>query len=41
VNLTRVIPKGQGRIIVGNDLYFDNVVTYNTITGKVYISDAR
>ena len=41
VNLTRVIPRGTARVIVGNDLYFDNVVTYNTITGKVYISDAR
>lgn len=41
VNLTRVIPRGQARIIVGNDLYFDNVVTYNTITGNVYISDPR
>jgi hypothetical protein len=41
VNLTRVIPRGQARIIVGNGLYFDNVVTYNTITGNVYISDPR
>jgi hypothetical protein len=39
VNLTRVIPRGQGQIIVGNDLYFENVVTYNTVLGKVYISD--
>jgi hypothetical protein len=41
VNLTRVIPRGKGQIIVGNDLYFDNVVTYNTVLGKVYISDPR
>ena len=39
VDLTRVIPRGQAQIIVGNDLYFDNVVTYNTVTGTVYISD--
>ncbi|MDA2989703.1 MAG: hypothetical protein O2815_11555 [Actinomycetota bacterium] len=41
VNLTRVIPRGKGQIIVGNDLYFENVVTYNTVLGKVYISDPR
>jgi hypothetical protein len=41
VNLTRVIPRGQARIIVGNELYFNNLVTYNTITGNVYISDPR
>lgn len=41
VNLTRVIPSGRARIIVGNELYFDNIVTYNTITGNVYISNPR
>jgi len=41
VNLTRVIPRGQASVTVGNTLYFDNVVTYNTVTGTVYISDPR
>lgn len=40
-NLTRVIDRGRARVVVGNALYFDNTVTYNTITGKVYISESR
>lgn len=41
VNLTRVIPKGSGQVIVGNTLYFDNVVTYDTVTGTVSIKEVR
>jgi len=36
-----VIPKGSGQVIVGNALYFDNVVTYDTVTGTVSIKEVR
>lgn len=39
-NLTRVVDRGRARVVIGNSLYFDNVVTYNTITGNVSISNA-
>lgn len=40
-NETRVIDRGRARVVVGNALYFDYVVTYNTVTGTVYISESR
>lgn len=40
-NATRVIDRGKARVVVGNALYFDYVVTYNTVTGIVYIFDPR
>lgn len=39
-NLTRVIDRGRARVVWGNSLYFNNVVTYNTVTGNVYLSEA-
>jgi hypothetical protein len=38
-NSIRVIDRGKARVVVGNALYFDYIVTYNTVTGIVYISD--
>lgn len=37
VNLTTVSPRGKTKVIIGNTLYFDNTVTYNTRSGRLFV----
>lgn len=38
-NLVRVLPHGRSTINTGNSFYFDFTVTYDVVTGGLYLSD--
>ena len=39
VNRTQVFRAGKPSVIAGNMVFFDFTITYNTITGTLYLSD--